>query len=76
MCLGATDIKITKMYNSGQYAEDDTIQEFNDYCKKHEEKTFTHSICLVSIKRVYNHPDKENSYTQISYECQKKDEKI
>ena len=74
ICTGRREIGITKMYNSGNYAKEEDVREFNKYCAENSTKNSTGMKCLVSIQRVYQHPDNEESYTEIFYKCDKRDE--
>jgi len=72
ICFGTDqEIKILQMYNSGADADEATIDEFNEFCGKNQQKYIAYTSCTTSIKKVYNIPDKDNSYTQINYKCEK-----
>ena len=72
-CSGPREISITKMFNAGNHAKEEDVREFNKYCAKNSTKTSVGTKCLVSIQRVYNHPDIEESYTEIFYKCDERD---
>lgn len=74
ICSGRREIIITKMYNSGNSAKEEDVRAFNKYCADNSRKTSIGTRCLVSIERVYKHPDNEDSYTEIFYKCEKRDE--
>ncbi|XP_012554515.1 uncharacterized protein LOC100209497 isoform X1 [Hydra vulgaris] len=66
-CSG--EIEIQEIEYSGIASSKESKEKVSEYCKEHLQKAFNNVRCVVSLKKVYQAPYDEESFTQISYTC-------